>query len=349
MPVLIRAAHHGPNDTLSLSVRAALYNAGAIDVVTFHLGATAVHLAHGVELEQCRHVAAMNPSVVMTDVSGGAPLAEWSISDAATSVSVGYVDIGGPEFVVMAGPCAVESAEQLAETAMVVKERGASILRGGAYKPRTSPYSFQGMGREGLELLAQVGLKSGMPVVSEVVDPRDVEFFDGSVDMLQVGARNAQNFSLLTEVGRSAKPVLLKRGFGCTVDEWLHAAEYILSEGNPGVVLCERGIRTFESSTRFTLDLAAVPVVKRRSHLPVVVDPSHGCGDRNLVLPLALAAAAVGADGLIVDVHPNASAARCDGDQALSPAEFRSLMLSLGPVASAVGRHVSEPVVAGMA
>jgi 3-deoxy-7-phosphoheptulonate synthase len=219
------------------------------------------------------------------------------------------------------------------------------VLRGGAYKPRTSPHSFQGSGPAGIELLADVGRRAGLPVVSEVVDPRDVEHVAQHVDLLQIGTRNAQNYALLTEVGRSGMPVLLKRGFGCTVDEWLGAAEYVLREGNGNVILCERGIRTFESSTRFTLDLAAVAVVKRRSHLPVVVDPSHGTGSRELVPDLALAAAAAGADGLLVDVHLNPAHTQCDGDQALSRDEFHHLMARLDALLRALGRDLWAPVV----
>lgn len=274
--------------------------------------------------------------------TSASPLADRGNFSADTVVPVGGVAIGGREFAVMAGPCAVESATQLRESAQVAKAGGAVVLRGGAYKPRTSPHSFQGAGYEGIKLLAEVGREMGLPVVSEVMDPRDVEDVAAHVDILQVGARNAQNFSLLAEVGRSRRPVLLKRGFGCTVDEWLAAAEYILHEGNSKVILCERGIRTFESSTRFTLDLAAVAVVKRRSHLPVIVDPSHGTGDRELIAPLALAAAAVGADGVIVDVHTNASQALCDGDQALSSHDFYSLMARIAPLASAAGRPLAH-------
>jgi 3-deoxy-7-phosphoheptulonate synthase len=226
----------------------------------------------------------------------------------------------------MAGPCAVESREQLLETARCVSREGARILRGGAWKPRTSPYSFQGLGVPALKLLAEARDVTGLPVISEVTDPADVEIFDQHVDVLQVGARNMQNFALLKAVGQSRRPVLLKRGLSATIEEWLLAAEYILAAGNPNVILCERGIRTFETATRNTLDLSAVPVLRGRTHLPIIVDPSHGTGHRSLVGPMALAGAAVGADGLLIEVHPDPANARSDGDQSLAFEEFGALM-----------------------
>lgn len=245
-----------------------------------------------------------------------------------TQVRIGpEVELGvGHELVVMAGPCAVESAEQLFDTARSVRREGARILRGGAFKPRTSPYSFQGLGLPALELLARAREETGMPIVSEIVDPGDISAFEQHVDVLQVGARNMQNFALLRAVGQSRHPVLLKRGLSSTIDEWLLAAEYILAAGNPNVILCERGIRTFETATRNTLDLSAVPVLRQRTHLPIVVDPSHGTGARALVGPMALAGAAVGADGLLIEVHPDPSNARSDGDQSLDLDEFGALM-----------------------
>ena len=244
-----------------------------------------------------------------------------------TRVRIGPAEIGlGSEMVVMAGPCAVESREQLLETARCVSREGARILRGGAWKPRTSPYSFQGLGLPALKLLAEARGETGLPIISEVVDPADVEVFDDHVDILQVGARNMQNFALLRAVGQSRRAVLLKRGISATIEEWLLAAEYILSAGNPNVILCERGIRTFETATRNTLDLSAVPVLRSKTHLPVVVDPSHGTGARALVGPMALAGAAVGADGLLIEVHPDPASARSDGDQSLSFDEFGALM-----------------------
>jgi len=236
-------------------------------------------------------------------------------------------ELGVPdELVVMAGPCSVESRDQLMQTARWVRHEGARVLRGGAFKPRTSPYTFQGLGIPALEILAEAREQTGMPVISEVTDPADVDIFDRYVDVLQVGSRNMHNFVLLRAVGQSRHPVLLKRGFGSTIEEWLLAAEYILSSGNPNVILCERGIRTFETATRNTLDLSAVPVLRQKTHLPIVVDPSHGTGQRPLVAPMALAGAAVGADGLLIEVHPDPPNARSDGDQSLSFEEFGDLM-----------------------
>lgn len=257
-----------------------------------------------------------------------------------SQVKVGPVTFGGSDVVVIAGPCSVESREQIMETAGVVKAAGATMLRGGAFKPRTSPYSFQGLEEEGLKLLAEAREENGLPVVTEVVNPKDVEMVAGYADMLQIGARNMQNFTLLRETGRTMKPVLLKRGLAATVEEWLMAAEYILSEGNYQVVLCERGIRTYETATRNTLDLSAVPLARELSHLPVIVDPSHGTGKWRLVPPMSLAAVAAGADGLIIEVHPRPQEALSDGGQSLTPANFESLMSRLKAVASAVGRKL---------
>ena len=243
-----------------------------------------------------------------------------------TVVDVAGVKIGGGHKAVIAGPCSVESEEQIMAAAEAVKEAGAHILRGGAFKPRTSPYSFQGLGVEGLKLLRKAGDAVGMPVVTEVLDPRHVEVVAKYADMLQIGARNMQNFPLLREVGRTKMPVLLKRGFGNTIEELLAAAEYILAEGNDQVVLVERGIRTFETSTRFTLDVAAIPVVKELSHLPIIVDPSHPAGRRSLVPALAKAGLAAGADGLIVEVHPDPDRALSDAKQQLTPEQFKRLM-----------------------
>ncbi|WP_054950244.1 3-deoxy-7-phosphoheptulonate synthase [Numidum massiliense] len=241
-------------------------------------------------------------------------------------VLVGDVAIGGGNPVMMAGPCSVENREQLLTTARAVKAAGGQILRGGAFKPRSSPYSFQGLGEEGLKLLAEAREETGLPVVSEVMDPENLELVAEYVDILQIGARNMQNFHLLKKIGRTTKPVLLKRGLSSTIEEWLMSAEYILSEGNPNVILCERGIRTFETYTRNTLDLSAVPVVKHLSHLPVVVDPSHGVGKRRYVPPMAKSAIVAGADGLIVEVHPEPEKALSDGPQSLTIPEFNALM-----------------------
>jgi 3-deoxy-7-phosphoheptulonate synthase len=248
---------------------------------------------------------------------------------AGSRVRIGGVEVGGREFVVAAGPCAVESREQMVEVARAVARAGAQLLRGGAYKPRTSPYAFQGLGEEGLRLLAEAGREAGLGVVTEVMAAEDVPTIVRYADALQVGARNVQNYSLLKALGAAGKPVLLKRGFATTIDELLGAAEYIVAHGNPDVVLCERGIRTFETATRNTLDLNAVAVLKSLTHLPVVVDPSHGTGRRDLVVPLSRAAAAVGADGLLVEVHPHPELALSDGSQSLPPAHFASLMREL--------------------
>lgn len=245
---------------------------------------------------------------------------------ADTSIQIGGVQVGGGGFTVIAGPCSVESADQMMLTAQGVKAAGAGILRGGAFKPRTSPYSFQGMGVEGLELLRSAGEANSMPVVTEVMDTADIELVAAWADIIQVGARNVQNFSLLKKLGQVDKPILLKRGLMTKVDEFLMSAEYILAAGNPQVILCERGIRTFETATRNTLDLGAVCVLKEKSHLPVIVDPSHAVGVRRYVTPLARAAMAVGADGIMVEVHCNPSEAMCDGDQSLRPREFAVLM-----------------------
>ncbi len=249
--------------------------------------------------------------------------------------------IGGGHFALIAGPCTVESREQLFETADVVKDAGVAMLRGGAYKPRTSPYAFQGLGQEGLRLLAEAKQRTGLPIVTELMDARDLEPVLEVADVIQVGARNMQNFPLLAEIGRSGRPVLLKRGLSATLDELLMAAEYVLKEGNPNVMLCERGIRTFENSYRTTLDLQAVPVLKELTHLPVVVDPSHAAGRRSLVAPMSLAAAAAGADGIIVEVHPNPDAAICDGPQALLADDFAEYAAAVESVAAIAGKALS--------
>jgi 3-deoxy-7-phosphoheptulonate synthase len=255
-----------------------------------------------------------------------------------TTITVGGVPIGGKQLVVMAGPCAVESRDQLLETARAVKKAGARVLRGGAFKPRTSPYSFQGLGEEGLWLLATARGETGLPIVTEVMDPQMVPLVTTYADILQIGARNMQNYALLHAVGEAQRPVLLKRGMMSTIEELLMAAEYILSHGNDRVILCERGIRTFEHYTRNTLDISAVPLLKQLSHLPVIVDPSHGTGKWELVEPVSRAAVAAGADGLIIEVHPRPEEALSDGAQSLKPDRFAALMRGLRPVAEAVGR-----------
>jgi len=258
-----------------------------------------------------------------------------------TIITVGDVAFGR-DFVVMAGPCSVESEHQTLETARAVKAAGADILRGGAFKPRTSPYSFQGLGLQGLKILDKARKETGLPIVTEVLDPRDVSWVAEYADILQIGTRNMQNFSLLKEVGTTQLPVLLKRGMFSTLDEWLNCAEYILSEGNPNVILCERGIRTFENYTRNTLDLSAVPAIKELTHLPIVIDPTHSTGKLSLIAPMSLAAVAAGADGLLIEVHHNPAQALCDADQALTPALFEELMQQLRPLHAYVQKLAHE-------
>lgn len=262
--------------------------------------------------------------------------------DHRSIVKVGGAEIGGDEITIMAGPCAVESKEQLLDTAKAVAKYGAHILRGGAYKPRSSPYSFQGLEEEGLKLLRLARMETGLPIVSEVMDTRQVELVSEYVDILQVGSRNMSNFPLLKEVGLAKKPVLLKRGMNATIDEFIWAAEYILSQGNDRVILCERGIRTFETAYRNTLDLNAVPMLKSLTHLPVIVDPSHGTGHRWMVGTMAKAAIAAGADGLQMEVHYKPEEALCDGNQSLFPEDFEKLMAELKVLAPAVGRSLSN-------
>jgi 3-deoxy-7-phosphoheptulonate synthase len=257
-----------------------------------------------------------------------------------TVVDVAGVPVGGPEVIVMAGPCSVESAAQVEAAARSVVAAGARVLRGGAYKPRTSPYSFQGLGEEALRWMREIADSTGMAVISEIMDPRTLETMLRYVDCLQVGARNMQNFDLLKELGRVRRPVLLKRGMSATIEEWLLSAEYVLAGGNGQVILCERGIRTFESATRNTLDISAIPVVKKRSHLPIVVDPSHGTGRRDKVIPMARAAVAAGADGLLIEVHPDPERALCDGAQSLFPEQFERLMSELRIIAPVLGRSL---------
>ncbi len=248
-----------------------------------------------------------------------------------TVVWVGDVPVG-KGFSVIAGPCSVESEVQMLETAAAVKEAGANMLRGGAFKPRTSPYSFQGLGLGGLQILARAREETGLPVVTEVIDPRDVSWVAEFADVLQIGTRNMQNFALLKEVGKAGRPVLLKRGMYSTLEEWLNCAEYILSEGNPDVILCERGIRTFERYTRNTLDLSAVPAIRELTHLPIIVDPTHSTGRVPLIAPMSLAALAAGADGIMVEVHSRPEEALCDADQALTPAQFTQIMARVRPL-----------------
>jgi 3-deoxy-7-phosphoheptulonate synthase len=259
-------------------------------------------------------------------------LAGREVRSESSIIEVGPVKIGGTHFCVFAGPCSVENRDQIFETAAAVKAGGAQMLRGGAYKPRTSPYSFQGMEEEGLKLLQEAGHAHGLPVVTEVLTPEQVPLVEKYADMFQIGARNIQNYGLLKAVGKARKPVFLKRGMMSTINEWLMSAEYIMSEGNPNVVLCERGIRTFETETRNTLDIQAVPVIKKYSHLPIIVDPCHASGHWDLVTPMSRAAVAAGADGLIIEVHPRPEVAFSDGQQSLKPSKFAAMMEELKPL-----------------
>lgn len=312
-----------------------------------------VHVSAGTDLTVIgvigdRHKLADKPIDLMDGVEKVIPimesykLASRSFKPNRTVVKVRDVEIGGDEVILIAGPCAVESRQQLLETAAYAKAAGAKALRGGAFKPRTSPYSFQGMGEEALKILAEARERTGLPVVTEVVGTETVDVVAYYADILQIGARNVQNFSLLKAVGKTGKPVLLKRGLSATIEEWLNAAEYILSEGNFNVILCERGIRTFETMTRNTLDLSAVPIVKHLSHLPVIVDPSHAAGSWRWVVPLSRAAVAVGADGLIVEVHPSPKEALSDGSQSLNPRNLMLLGKDLKHVAKIGGRFFAD-------
>ena len=257
-----------------------------------------------------------------------------------TVVDVCGVPVGGGHFTVIAGPCSVESREQIIEVAQDVKDSGAALMRGGAFKPRTSPYSFQGMGADGLDLLLEAKKATGLPIVTELMSPKYCQLFEEKVDLVQIGARNMQNFDLLKEVGKMSKPVLLKRGLANSYEEWIMSAEYIMAEGNENVILCERGVRTFETYTRNTLDLSAIPAIRRMSHLPIVVDPSHAAGMYWMVEPLAMAAIAVGADGLMVEVHNDPPHAKCDGQQSLTPEKFQRLMDKARPLVELMGKHL---------
>ena len=267
-------------------------------------------------------------------------LASREIHNETSVLNVGNVEVGNKKIPVIAGPCSVENENQMLETARAVKAAGASMLRGGAFKPRTSPYTFQGLGEDGLKLLKEVGNEFDLPIVTEIMDPGDIDILEKYADVLQIGARNAQNYSLLKLVGKSKLPVLLKRGMSTTINEFLMCAEYILSEGNDNVMLCERGIRTFETATRNTFDLNAIPVLKEKTHLPIFADPSHGTGYWQYVTPMTLAAIAAGADGLVIEVHNNPELAISDGAQSLKPKKFAQLMKKAAPVAKAVGREI---------
>ncbi len=288
--------------------------------------------------ENGEDVAVLEELQPVTSLSKPYRLASREGHPESTVVEVAGVPVGDKLFAVMAGPCCVESEEGIVETARGVKKSGAHVLRGGAFKPRTSPYSFQGWGKEGLRRLARARELTGLPIVTELLSTGDIQAVASCADLIQIGARNAQNTPLLCEVAQSGKPVLLKRGMCCTIEEWLMSAEYLLSHGNSNVILCERGIRSFETMTRNTLDLSAVAVAKQETHLPVIVDPSHGTGKRNLVIPMARAAVAAGADGLLVEVHPEPDKALSDGAQSLTLEMFGQLMEEIGPIVEAMGR-----------
>lgn len=277
----------------------------------------------------------------VTPISKPYKLVSREFKKTSTVVEVtSKVKVGGKQIVIVGGPCSVDTKELLFENAREMKKAGAHMLRGGAFKPRTSPYAFQGLGEKGLELLAEARKLTGLPVVTEVMDPRQVDLVCRYADVLQIGARNAQNFDLLKEVGQTDKAVILKRGMSTTIEEWLMSAEYIVSRGNEKVILCERGIRTFETATRNTLDLSAVPVVKHLSHLPILIDPSHGLGVREYIAPMALAAIAAGADGIMIETHPRPGEALSDGHQALLPAQFQQIVKDVAKIAAVVGRHL---------
>ncbi len=295
------------------------------------LAATPLDAMHGVE--------------TTVAISKSYKLASREFHPAATVVDIRGIKIGDGTPVVMAGPCAVESREQLLETAEIIKEGGAQFIRGGAYKPRTSPYAFQGLEEEGLKYLAEVREKTGLAVVTEVTVVEAVDTVAAYADLLQVGARNMQNFGLLKAVGRAGKPVMLKRGLAATIDEWLNAAEYIMNEGNPNVILCERGIRTYETYTRNTFDVSAIPAIKHLSHLPIIADPSHGTGKWRMIKPVSLASIAAGADGLIIEVHPNPARALSDGPQSLTPENYRNLMASVQKLSRFMAEEKIAPMV----
>ena len=295
------------------------------------LAATPLDAMHGVE--------------TTVAISKSYKLASREFHPAATVVDIRGIKIGDGTPVVMAGPCAVESREQLLETAEIIKEGGAQFIRGGAYKPRTSPYAFQGLEEEGLKYLAEAREKTGLAVVTEVTVVEAVDTVAAYADLLQVGARNMQNFGLLRAVGRAGKPVMLKRGLAATIDEWLNAAEYIMNEGNPNVILCERGIRTYETYTRNTFDVSAIPAIKHLSHLPIIADPSHGTGKWRMIKPVSLASIAAGADGLIIEVHPNPARALSDGPQSLTPENYRNLMASVQKLSHFMKDEQIEPMV----
>nr|ALK27898.1 putative 3-deoxy-D-arabinoseheptulosonate 7-phosphate synthase [Streptomyces sp. DSM 11171] len=316
-------------------------SAGGDAFVSRGVSRTIVGLVGDVNDFDALNLGSLSGVVQVMRVSAPYKLVSREHHPARSVIRVGGVPIGPDTMSVIAGPCAVETPEQTLEAARMAKRAGASLLRGGAFKPRTSPYSYQGLGEAGLKILAEVRQETGLPVVTEVIDAESVDMVASYADMLQVGARNMQNFSLLQAVGRAGRPVLLKRGFSATIEEWLSAAEYIAQRGNLDIVLCERGIRTFETATRNTLDISAVPLVQRLSHLPVIVDPSHSGGRRDLVLPLTRAALAAGADGVIIDVHPEPLRALCDGDQALVESDIQEIAEVVTVLSPLMGRALT--------
>jgi 3-deoxy-7-phosphoheptulonate synthase len=317
-----------------------IINLGFFTTQIFKTKKIVVHLINDENqniLSELKHMPGIKEII---SVSTPYKLVNRKVQKERTVIKVKGINIGDESTAVISGPCAVESKEQLLKAAGFVKKAGAHILRGGAFKPRTSPYSFQGLGEKGLKLLREVSLETGLPTITEVIDEKSFEMALNYVDILQVGARNMQNFHLLKNIGKADKPVLLKRGMSATVEEWLMAAEYIMSEGNENIILCERGIRTFENQTRNTLDLSIVPLVKKLSHLPVIVDPSHATGKRDLVSPMSLAAVAAGADGLIIEMHPEPEKALSDGAQSLHPHELEKLMKQLKKLANSLDRKM---------
>jgi 3-deoxy-7-phosphoheptulonate synthase len=313
------------------------------------------HLIKGVERSVVAVLGAVYPELAdefavldgvdtIVRISKPFKLASREVKEEDTVVRVGPLEIGNGRLVVMGGPCSVDTEENVVETARAIKASGGHMLRGGAFKPRTSPYAFRGHGEKGLKILAEARAETGLPIITEVMDARDVEIVATYADVLQIGSRNMQNFALLDEVGKAHKPTLLKRGMWATIEEWLLAAEYILSHGNRDVILCERGIRSYETVTRFTFDINAIPVIKRLSHLPIIGDPSHATGKWYLVPPIAMAAVAAGVDGLIVEVHPNPDHALSDGPQSLTPANFDKLMGQVRSLSEALGRPVAPPI-----
>jgi 3-deoxy-7-phosphoheptulonate synthase len=310
------------------------------------------HLIRGVERSVVAVLGAVYPELLdefavlegvdtVVRISKPFKLASREVKEDDTVVRIGALEIGNGRLVVMGGPCSVDTEENVMETARAIKAAGAHVLRGGAFKPRSSPYAFRGHGEKGLKMLDEARSETGLPIITEVMDARDVEIVARYADILQIGSRNMQNFSLLDEVGKAHKPVLLKRGMWATIEEWLLASEYILSHGNRDVILCERGIRSYETATRFTFDVNAIPVIKRQSHLPIIGDPSHATGKWYLVPPIALAAVAAGVDGLIIEVHPNPDHALSDGPQSLTPANFQKLMDQVRNLAEALGRPIA--------